>query len=285
MAMVETEYLRQWIGKVECNSDCVTAVPVMALKATLDQSDITVQTGDLLPPMWHILYFLPICRQSELSQNGHPKTGGFIPPIPLPLRMYAGGRIWFHQPLRVSEQITRKSTIADVSFRQGRTGPLVFVKINHEICNARGLAVSEDQDIVYRQKSTVDYPVPEYQQAPESEAWSREVSADAVTLFRFSALTFNSHRIHYDHPYTTGDEGYPGLIVHGPLLVILLLDLLHQHVPDAQLREFRFKAVKPIFASNPFVLCGSNEGGDRVVHLWVRDSKGHLCLDASAMLA
>ena len=285
MAMVDIEHLRQWIGKVETSTDCAATVPVQALKATLDRKDITAQAGDRLPPMWHMLYFLPICKQSELSQNGHSKTGDFIPPVPLPLRMYAGGRTLFHQHLRVGDQMTRKSTIADVSFRQGRTGPLIFVKINHEISNDKGIAIAEEQDIVYRQKPVPGDPVPAYQEAPECEDWLRELSADAVILFRFSALTFNGHRIHYDYPYTTAEEGYPGLIVHGPLLAILLLELLHQHLPGARVREFQFRAMKPVFATAPFAACGSAKDGGRVIHLWVRDTVGHLCLDASATLA
>lgn len=285
MAMVDIEYLRQWIGKVENATDRVTPVPVKAMKATLNQKDITVRSGDKLPPMWHILYFLPVCRQSELSQNGHSKTGNFMPPVPLPRRMYAGGRMSFHRPLQVDKEISRKSVIADVSFKQGRTGPLVFLKINHEISNADGLAITEEQDIVYRREPVPGEPVSSYQSAPGGEEWLREMSTDPVMLFRFSALTFNGHRIHFDQPYTTGVEGYPGLVVHGPLLAILLLDLLQQHLPDAQVREFRFRSMKPLFDTVPFLLCGSPSGDRRVIHLWVRDPEGHLCLDASATIA
>lgn len=285
MTIVDIELLRQWIGKSENATDCVTPVPARAMKATLDHQDISVSPGDRLPPMWHILYFLPVCKQSELSDNGHSKTGNFMPPVPLPRRMYAGGRMIFHQHLRVGDKIARESTIADVSFKQGRSGPLVFLKINHEISNPGGPAVTEEQDIVYRQQPAPGDPVPSYQTAPQDEQWRREMSAGPVMLFRFSALTFNGHRIHFDQPYTTAVEGYPGLVVHGPLLAMLLLDLLRQQLPDAQLREFQFRALKPVFDSVPFFLCGAPDGDQRVIRLWVRDPEGHLCLDASATLS
>ncbi|MBF8270177.1 MAG: hypothetical protein HW386_1886 [Gammaproteobacteria bacterium] len=282
MAEIDIEYLKRWIGRTETSLDCVTPVPVAALRATLDLDAGRPQPGESLPPLWHWLYFLPIHRQSMLSENGHPRMGEFMPPIPLPRRMYAGGRLQFHLPLRVGDAISRTSTIVAVSSRQGRTGPLVFLKISHAISNGQGLAVTEEQDIVYRTEPGPDSPAPAYQSTPAQQSWQREVTTDSILLFRFSALTFNGHRIHYDYPYVTGVEGYPGLVVHGPLLAVLLLDLLHRHMPQAQLLEFSFRALKPVFNSTPFYLCGAV--ATQQVKLWVRDTDGLLCFDAAATL-
>ena len=285
MSTVKIELLRRWIGKVETTTDQVTPVPIKALQATLNREEIGCTRGENLPPMWHILYFLPVCRQSDLSSNGHPHMGGFMPPIPLPRRMYAGNRILFHQPLQVGDPVTRNSSITDVSFKQGRSGPLVFLKISHEISNDMGLAVTEEQDIVYRREPGPGDPPPSYLPAPRDNDWQQEFTADPVLLFRFSALTFNGHRIHYDHPYTTTVEGYPGLIVHGPLLAILLLELIFRQAPGAQVLEYGFRALKPVFAAQPFFLCGAPGDDRRKINLWVRDADGHLCLQASARLA
>lgn len=285
MGVIDIEYLRQWIGKAEAATDHISQVPIQALQATLNREEIVSRHGDYLPPMWHILFFLPIIKQSDLSPNGHPHMGGFMPPVPLARRMYAGGRMLFHQPLYVGDQITRNSTIKDVNFKQGRTGPLVFLKINHEISSNKVAAITEEQDIVYRQESRPGDPLPSYQTAPRDAEWRLEMTTDPVMLFRFSALTFNGHRIHYDFPYATSVEGYPGLVVHGPLLAILLLELLHQQVPQAQLQEYRFQVLKPVFAAEPFFLCGAPEDNRRVINLWISDADNHLCLQASARLA
>ena len=283
MASIDIDHLRHWIGKTESADDHVTPVPVAALYATLDLDTAMSQPGDPLPPLWHWLYFLPIHRQSALSQNGHPQLGDFMPPIPLQRRMYAGGRLQFHLPLQVGDAINRTSTIADVSFKQGRTGPLVILKISHAISNRQGLTITEEQDIVYRSDPGAGSPAPSYQSAPAQQTWQREMTTDPVLLFRFSALTFNGHRIHYDYPYVTGVEGYPDLVVHGPLLAVLLLDLLRRHMPEAQLLEFSFRALKPVFNTAPFYLCGAVAEHQRV-HLWVKDTDGMLCFDAAATL-
>lgn len=283
--MVDIEHLRQWIGRYESATDQITPVPIKALQASLDREDIACRTGDNLPPMWHILYFLPISKQSDLGANGHPKPGDFMPPIPLPRRMYAGSRMLFHKSLQVGDDISRKSIIADITFKQGRSGPLVFLKLNHEISVNNQLALVEEQEIVYRRAHEAGDPLPSYRLAPTNDEWRHEVTADPVMLFRFSALTFNGHRIHYDYPYTTDVEGYPGLVVHGPLLAILLLELLHRQLPGAQVREYRFQALKPVFTAEPFFLCGTRGDVGGVINLWVSDTDGHLCLQASAMLA
>jgi 3-methylfumaryl-CoA hydratase len=278
----DIEKLRSWIGKSESRSDIVTPAPVAGLSATLDRDDSSPQPGDALPPLWHWLYFLPHPRQSEVGAGGHPERGGFLPPVPLPRRMWAGGRLTFARPLRIGENITRVSTVADVSHKQGRTGELVFVLARHAISDSTGLALSEEHDIVYREMQKPGDATPQPQAAPEDHAWIREIHADPVMLFRYSALTFNGHRIHYDRKYVTEVEGYAGLVVHGPLIATLLMDLLRRNLPEATVAQFSFRAVKPLFDLAPFFVCGRQEG--KTMRLWAKDVDGWLAMEATAEL-
>ena len=284
---MDLDSLRDWIGRTERRSDTATATPVAALAATLDRDDRPPLPGTDLPPLWHWLYFLPLAPQHEIGPDGHPQRGGFLPPVPLPRRMWAGGRLQFHQPLRVGEAITRDSRIADVSVKHGRSGSLVFVTVQHLISNNTGLAITEEHDIVYRDAPAPGAPAPTPQAAPAGEAFSRLITPDPVLLFRYSALTFNGHRIHYDRPYVTEVEGYPGLIVHGPLIATLLLDLLRRERPEARVRRFVFKAMRPVFDIHHFHVCGQPEGGahgEQRVALWARDHEGFLAMQAHAEL-
>ena len=212
--------------------------------------------------------------------DGHARRGGFLPPVPLPRRMWAGGRFEFHQPLHIGERISRVSRVADVTHKQGRTGELVFVLVRHEISGAEGPAVVEEQDLVYRDHSGSALAPPA---APSSHGWERILRADDVLLFRYSALTFNGHRIHYDRRHATETEGYPGLVVHGPLIATLLVDLLRRNLPVKNISRFSFRAVRPLFDTAPFSICGQPEG-DRV-RLWAKNESGGLVMDASAVLA
>ena len=276
----DLSHLRDWIGRSESRTELVTATPVAALSATLDRDDPAPVPGTALPPLWHWLYFTPLARHSELGADGHARRGGFLPAVPLPRRMWAGGRLDFLQPLRVGETVTRVSSIKDVSIKQGRSGALVFVCVKHDFQTAQGLALSEEHDIVYRDAPLPGAPAPEPTQAPRGEQFSREIVPDPVLLFRYSALTFNGHRIHYDRSYVTGVEGYPGLIVHGPLIATLLLDLLRRNLPHAEVKRFSFKAVRPVFDIHPFTVCGKLEGN--TVTLWGRDHEGWLTMQATA---
>jgi 3-methylfumaryl-CoA hydratase len=283
---MDLDHLRDWIGRTEQRSDDVTATPVAALSATLDRDDPAPLPGSDLPPLWHWLYFLPLARHSEIGPDGHPKRGGFLPPVPLPRRMWAGGRLEFHHPLRLGDELTRTSRIAGVDIKHGRSGSLVFVTVRHEVHNAQGLAISEEHDIVYRDAPAADAVPPPPQAAPVGEAFSRLITPDPVLLFRYSALTFNGHRIHYDRPYVTEVEGYPGLIVHGPLIATLLLDLLRRERPAAQVRRFSFKALRPVFDIHSFTVCGGFDSADaNTVQLWTRDHEGWLTMQATAELA
>ena len=276
---IDMEILQQWIGKTESAADVVTTVPISALAATLDIE----ASFDRLPPLWHWLYFLPLYRWSELGPDGHPRRGGFLPPVPLPRRMWAGGRVEFEHPLRVGESIARTSTVANVQFKEGRTGPLVFVLARHQIRNAQGVALTEEHDIVYRDVSASGAAAPA--QAPGDAVWQRMIHPDDVLLFRYSALTFNGHRIHYDRRYAMEVEGYPGLVVHGPLIATLLVDLVRSNLPQAKVMRFEFRAVSPLFDTEPFTVCGKPEGDGRSIRLWAENGGGGLAMTATAVIS
>ncbi|MBS0319636.1 MAG: MaoC family dehydratase N-terminal domain-containing protein [Proteobacteria bacterium] len=285
-AALDAQALAAWIGRSEIARDHVTPVPCAALAATLDHDPALPPTGTPLPPLWHWLYFLPLARASEIGPDGHPKRGGFLPPVPLPRRMWAGSRFQFAAPLVVGDAITRTSTIEDVAVKEGRSGTLVFVVVRHEVVRERDhhVAIVEHHDIVYRAAAPASATPPPPEPAPATASWQRIVTPDPVLLFRYSALTFNGHRIHYDAPYVTGVEGYPGLIVHGPLMATLLLDLVRRQRPDVAIERFAFRALRPVFATGAFTVCGEPRD-ERSVRLWIRDTEGALAMDATCVLA
>ena len=308
-------HLQSWVGRTETLLDDITAAPVRALSATLDRDDAAPVAGSSkLPPLWHWLYFLPKQRQSELGPDGHPKRGGFLPPVPLPRRMWAGGRLrWLPEnPLRVGDAVQRVSRIESVTHKAGRTGDLLFVLVKHEVHNGTGLSLTEEHDIVYRaaaqQTPTLGTdvfslhpegalaarggpsplasdPVPAPTAAEQGALWQREIVPDDVLLFRYSALTFNGHRIHYDRKYVTEVEGYPGLIVHGPLIATLLVDLVRRHVPDAFVKGFHFKAVRPTFDLHPFRINARPAADGKTVQVWAQDHVGWLTMQGTVELA
>ena len=280
-------HLQGWAGRTETVDDHITVAPVRGLSATLDRDDPVPVHGTTLPPLWHWLYFLPQPRQSEIGPDGHARRGGFLPPVPLPRRMWAGGRLhWMpNNPIAVGDAVRRSSRIESVTHKAGRTGDLLFVQVAHEVHNALGLALLEEHDIVYRAAARPGDPVPPPLPAEKGAAWQREVSPDDVLLFRYSALTFNGHRIHYDRQYATQVEGYPGLIVHGPLIATLLVDLVRRQAPGAAIKRFDFKAVRPTFDLHPFRLNGQPSADGRSVRLWAEDHEGWLTMQATAELA
>jgi len=279
--------LRQWIGRTESVDDVVTATPVAALCATLDAPPERPADGAPLPPLWHWLYFLPLHRQSEIGPDGHAVRGGFLPPVPLPRRMWAGSQLTFHEPLRVGDRLARTSTIDDVTVKRGRSGTLVFVRVRHVIARngASAAALTEFHDIVYREAAVPGAPEPAPQAAADRFTWRRTIVPDEVLLFRYSALTFNGHRIHYDRRYVTEVEGYPGLIVHGPLLATLLLELVRRDAPSARVTAFEFRARRPVFDLRPFDVCGALSEDGREARLWIRDPDGMLAMEGRATLA
>ncbi|CAM5791338.1 FAS1-like dehydratase domain-containing protein [Rhizobacter fulvus] len=278
--------LTEWIGRSETVEDAAYPTPAMALTATLDHPPATLATGSTLPPLWHWLYFLPLHRQSHIGPDGHAKRGGFLPPVPLPRRMWAGSQFEFRSPIRIGDRMVRTSTIDDVTTKDGRTGQLVFVKVRHEVRTngAAEPALVEFHDIVYREAQRPGDVTPPPQKADANAPWQREIVPDDVLLFRYSALTFNGHRIHYDRKYVTEVEGYPGLIVHGPLIATLLMDLLRRELPQAEVASFRFKAVRPTFDPHPLRVNGALQPDGKTVRLWAQDHEGWLTMDATATL-
>jgi 3-methylfumaryl-CoA hydratase len=275
------QHWRQWLGRGERRTDTVTAAPLAALAATLDRDEPPPQPGSAIPPLAHWLFGMPLARQGEIGPDGHARRGGFLPPVPLPRRMWAGGRLEFHQPLCVGDEITRDSRITRVDAKAGRSGTLVFITVRHDLHHADGLALSEEHDIVYREAPAPGTLLPTPQPAPTDARFEHEIVPDPVLLFRYSALTFNGHRIHYDRDYVTEVEGYPGLVVHGPLIATLLLELLRREMPAVRVTRFAFTAVRPCFDIHRFHVCGRPEADGRVA-LWARDHEGALAMRAEA---
>lgn len=275
--------LSDWIGRTTQVRDVAALAPLRLLAATLDRDEDELLRVGVVPSLGHWLYFLPTARQSELGADGHPRRGGFLPPVSLPRRMWAGSRLTFHRDLRIGSAITRTSRILDVREKVGRSGPLVFVTLMYEVHDETGLAISETQDLVYRGLSPSGQPQPAVAHAPQNEEFVRTVLPDPVLLFRYSALTFNGHRIHYDRPFATEVEGYAGLIVHGPLIATLLLDNLLRAHPQARIASYEFRAVSPLDDTAGFTVCGRRDGGR--ASLWARSAAGALAMQAEATLA
>ena len=271
--------IMSWMGRTETRTDTVTVAPLVALSALLDRDDPPPSPGDAAPPLAHWLYFLPSYRQSEAGPDGHAVKGSFLPPIALPRRMWAGSRLEFLRPLIVGSAIERVSTITNIAEKEGRSGKLVFVTVRHEVSDAGGLLLSDEHDIVFRAEGALaSEPV----HAPSGAMWRREIHPDPVLLFRYSAVTFNSHRIHYDHPYVTKVEGYPGLVVHGPLTATLLIDLLRRNAPEVEVKTFDFRALRPLYDTASFFTCGLPQEQNRKARLWTRDAEGAVSMEAIA---
>jgi 3-methylfumaryl-CoA hydratase len=273
-----TATLRDWIGRSETREDILRAEPARFLQATLGREpDLT--PGAALPPLWHWLYFLEARPAGALGRDGHPRKGGFLPPVPLPRRMWAGGRFRFLAPLTLGAAVRRVSTIEDVVEKQGRSGALCFVTVRHEIYAGAELAVSEAHDIVYREDPTPEATPPAPRPAPAGAVISEAVTPSEVMLFRYSALTFNGHRIHYDVDYARAVEGYEGLVFHGPLTATLLADLAVRHAGRA-LRGFAFRGLAPLAGAAPFHIEGGPAGPR--MDLWARRHDGALAMSAEA---
>jgi len=230
---------------------------------------------------------MPRVRQSKLGRDGHPALGGFLPPVDLPRRMWAGGRLEWLSPLRIGEKAQKTSTIKDVQVKQGKTGPLVFVTVRHTFSQRNELCIREEHDIVYRDYDAPGTATAAPQPPPTKATFSRSLTPDPVLLFRYSALTFNGHRIHYDRSFCVEEEGYPGLVFHGPLSATLLIDLLRDEHPELTITAFNFRAVRPVFDTQPLSFHGAPTPGSdgRKFTLWVEDHTGALSMTATAEVA
>ena len=268
-----------WIGKKEILNDFTHPRSISMMQALLNQPDIKIRE---LPHLYQWFYFLPIVNSENLAEDGHPKKGGFLPPIPFPKRMWAGSRIEFIEPVLLNTNVRKESEIIKIQFKSGKSGAMYFVTVKHSIFSNDNLAIVEEQDIVYRAASNQ----PQALKAADTIAitekpytYKKSFTVNTPTLFRYSALTFNSHKIHYDRQYAMETERYPGLVVHGPLLATLLLHTFKQEHSDKKISRFEFKAVNPVFDFNTFSICGDVQPNQ--AELWIEKSDGQIAMKGS----
>lgn len=280
--MPDAAELRDWIGRAKATAQVIDAVPAARLHAVLDCEGAAPAAGDALPPGWHWLYFLEAAATRDLDADGHAKRGDFLPPVALPRRMWAGGRLEFHAPIRIGECIRRRSLVADITHKTGRGGALCFVTVRHEFFGGDALKLTEEHRIVYREAARADAPAATPLITPPgapSHADSRvKIMPTKVLLFRYSALTFNAHRIHYDAEYCREAEGLRAPVVHGPLLATLLMDAATKHC--GALRWFDYRAVSPLFVGEEFCVACAEDGG---LQVWAENAGGGLAMMATAV--
>ncbi|MCK9562934.1 MAG: MaoC family dehydratase N-terminal domain-containing protein [Bacteroidales bacterium] len=275
------EAYQAWVGREEESREIIHASVMSKMAAALDMASAPC-AGDPLPPGWQWLFFNPAARRSELGIDGHPARGGFLPPVALPRRMWAGSRIRYLADLPVEAEAMRRSRILKVANKTGKAGALCFVTVEHTTSHAGAACIVEEQDIVYREATPPsNAPAPAPRRHEVEAHWSRDFTADTTLLFRYSALTFNGHRIHYDQPYAQNEEGYPGLVVHGPLTATLLQQFAVEHGGGRRLTGFSFRGVMPLFVDRTFQLEGREEG-DGSLAVWARGPDGELCMSATA---
>jgi 3-methylfumaryl-CoA hydratase len=284
IAQLNLENLKQHIGRRLIATDVATAAPANLLRHTLGRAEPELQSGDPLPPGWHGLYFLPRFGPSELRPDGSPLESGVVPPMPLPRRMFAGERVRFHRPILIGDELRRETELADLSMKTGGTGTLVFATVVSRIFVPGGLALEEERRTVFREevKPGAGNQAPRREPVPADLPWRRRVMPDPVLLFRFSALTFNSHRIHYDRPWAMEVEGYPGLVVHGPLTSTLLIDFARDSNPGRAFLAYTTQARAPLFDTAPFELRGRPTADGRGAELWAVTPEGTVAMSAQA---
>ncbi|PCI03888.1 MAG: acyl-CoA dehydrogenase [Hyphomicrobiales bacterium] len=285
------EDFSDWIGQTQSISDVIDARHANLMAATMARPEVEGEIkpfseGDELPLGWQWIYFLQAAPSSQLGRDGHSKTGGFLPPIPLPRRMWAGSRLEFLQPLLIGDQVEKKTEILSVTPKEGKSGPLYFVTVKHSFTKQTGLCLVEEQDLVYRSDPRPDSVAPQLSEAPAQAKFSREIVPTSTWLFRYSALTFNGHRIHYDVDYAREVEGYRNLVFHGPLSATLLLELASEIAGKQQgkqqgkqkLASFSFRAISPLFADRSFSIHANANGSE----IWAANPDGKLAISAKA---
>jgi 3-methylfumaryl-CoA hydratase len=276
--------IKDWLGRTQCDEDEIALGAVQRLAATLDQDPGAFKRGSTLPESWYAILFGTLARQRDLGPDGHPTTGDFMPPMHGTRRMFAGRRTTFHRALQVGDTVTRRSTISRAEPKSGRTGAFTLVTVTHEMSGPSGLAITEEQDLVYRaavEAGTTEAP----KQAPRVEdepVWSRAIVLDTVLLFRYCALTFNAHRIHYDLPYTHDREGYPALVMNGGLTALLLVETARPHLPRA-IASYAARAMRPLFVGERVTFKGRPEGDTAA--LWASGPDGGLNYRVDVTLA
>ncbi len=275
-----------WIGTAHEKRERIETAITAGMSAALDCDDPTPHDGDPLPPCWHWMFFRDATVQSELGADGLPGRGGLMPPVPLPRRMWAASRIRFMAPLRLGEVAVKRSEIESITHKSGKSGQLVFVNLRHTVLNGSDeVAIDEEQNIVYTEAPKPGAAPSPPRPAPSEATWRRELRPDPVLLFRYSALSFNPHRIHYDQPYVTEQESYPGLVVHGPLIATLMVDLCRRSCPDAEIKEFSFRALAPLFVDHAMTLgaAPADEGSGTAV--WAANDKDELASQGEVKFA
>ncbi len=287
MATIDAAALRGHIGTRMVEEDVATAAPLRAIVATFDRPEEPPREGEPVPPGWQIGYFLPMARGSALAADGLPTGTGVLPKLPLPRRMYAGTRLTFHAPILVGDSLRREIELTDLAVREGGTGTLIITTQTRRISTPRGLAIAEDYDTVFREevKAGAKSGIPKRDEVPAGLPWRRPITTDAVMLFRFSALTFNPHRIHYDRSYAMEVEGYPGLVVHGPFTQACLIDFVRDQNPGRAIRTFNMRAKAPLFEGAPFDLVGRPTEGGKACEVWAVTPAGTIAMQATATLA
>lgn len=281
---IDIGHLRQWVGSQQDARQAIDPFPARALAGLLDRTHVP-DVGSPLPLPWHWLYFLETPARAAIGTDGHPDRGGFLPPVPLPRRMWASGEIDVEKPLVIGRDARKVSTVKSVEFKQGQSGPLVFVTVEHVLEQDHHVCLRELQHIVYREASTSFAPLPPGAPSKDTTDWQREVQPDPALLFRYSALTYNGHLIHYDRDYAMRQEFYPALVVQGPLLATLLLDLLQREWPQARIAHFDFRALRPAFDTDTLMLEGCRQEDGRSARLWTADVHGAQGMRANVQLA
>lgn len=286
MASVEPtndlDTLLAWKGKTQTSTEVLSLETCRRMQATLDQ-DAPLSNGDTLPSLWHFAAHLDVVPLHNVGHDGHPKRGGFLPPVALPRRMWAGGRLTFTGDIAIGDDVTKTSSVENITMKDGRSGSLCFVMVKHELAVDGVVRITEEQDLVYREDPAADAPKPQPRPAPSNAEWTETVDPSEVMLFRYSALTFNGHRIHYDRDYSRNTEGYEGLVVHGPLTATLLADLAVQNT-GRPLATFSFRGMSPLFDTAPFTINGRVESADggSAAQLWATTPAGGLAMQAEA---
>jgi 3-methylfumaryl-CoA hydratase len=286
MTALDVSALRRHIGTRIVDEDVATEAPLEAIVATFDREEDAPREGEAIPPGWHIGYFLSTARTATLAADGLPAGTGVLPKLPLPRRMYAGTRITFHAPLRVGDRLRRETELTDLQVREGGTGTLIVTTQTRRISTSRGLAITEDYDTVFREevKPGGKSGIPKRDEVPSNLPWRRTITAGPVALFRFSALTGNPHRIHYDRPYAMEVEGYPGLVVHGPFTQACLTNFVRDQNPGRSIRTFSMRARAPLFDTAPFDLVGRPTDGGAACEAWAVAPGATIAMQASATL-
>ena len=279
------ESFKSYIGKSETATDVVTASVMLKFAAALGQENPPMDKGQPIPPGWYGGFFPASHRPSQMRLDGQASGGGIVPPIPLPRRRIGGTRVTFHEPLRIGDEIKRVTEIADLKIDDGPSGAMVTVIERNSISNSRGLAVVEERDMVMLSEQRAEAAPATPPTVPAQATWSQVIEPNPPLLFRFSAIRYNSHRIHYDRDYVTKIEKLPGLVVQSSLISQLLIEMCRKELPTRQLKSFDFKSARQIYDTGKFTIAGNPSADGLEATLWALDQEGRVSMTATAKLA